>query len=154
MSRNKNRNQDPSKSGTRLNHSAYTIEDGHGGLKRNRGEGSRYGKYAQPGLMRQGMDPMTRGSQELMGDEPRSFYSRETGRWHANRDRQRPQTDKRMADTQSQVQTDAQSKINRSMPMGRESSGMGGAVQAPRWGSSGGGGGGKPRGIVTITDIK
>jgi hypothetical protein len=35
VSRNKNRNQEPSKSGTRLNHSAYTIEDGHGGLKRN-----------------------------------------------------------------------------------------------------------------------
>lgn len=135
----------------RLTHSGKTVETGHGGMKRNKvGRGNDpYAKYKKPGLMRQGMDPMTRASQDIMGDQPASFYGRTTGRWHATRNLSNPRN------PQPEVQADAEAKINRSMPnMGREGTGMGmGVVRAPRLGG-GGGGGGRRRGVVTITDLK
>jgi hypothetical protein len=133
----------------RLTHSGKTVETGHGGMKRNKVGRGKYKK----------MDPMTRASQDIMGDQPASFYGRTTGRWHATRNLSNPRN------PQPEVQADAQEQINqrtRSSIQGREGRGGGGSSVGSGGGytstfSFGGGfgvGGGRKRGVVTVTDIK
>jgi hypothetical protein len=127
----------------KLTHSEYTIEGGHGGMKRNRVTPRRYPKK---------MDPFTRASQELMGDRPRSWADSQ-GRWHRTSDLSNP------PNPQTEVQSDAQEQIDQSVRSGGGGGGGGIRSSAPSNISFSNPFGGmsswsRPkRGVVTIEDL-